>query len=290
MGTSVDILAIQAMHGLVYGMLLFMVASGLTLVLGMMGVLNIAHVAFYMLGAYLAYSLSQFFHSFWISLLLSPLIVAALSIVIERFFLRKTYKEGHLPQILLTFGLFFIFSEVVRLIWGSQNFRMPEPALFSGDMIFLGKTFPLYRLFLLGFSLATFLGMALLLRRTRIGIIIRAAVSDADMVEALGNNIQRYFIGVFAFGAFLAALAGVIAAPLLTIFSGMGDQVLLDCFVIIIVGGFGSLLGAFIASLMIGQLQSFGILWIPELAIVFEFLLMAVVLIIRPMGLLGEET
>ena len=138
MGTSVDILAIQALHGLVYGMLLFMVASGLTLVLGMMGVLNIAHVAFYMLGAYLAYSLSQFFHSFWISLLISPLIVAALSIVIERFFLRKTYKEGHLPQILLTFGLFFIFSEVVRLIWGSQNFRMPEPALFSGDMIFLG--------------------------------------------------------------------------------------------------------------------------------------------------------
>ncbi len=290
MGTSIDILAIQAMHGLVYGMLLFMVASGLTLVLGMMGVLNIAHVAFYMLGAYLAYSLSQFFHSFWISLLLSPLIVAALSIVIERFFLRKTYKEGHLPQILLTFGLFFIFSEVVRLIWGSQNLRMPEPALFSGDMIFLGKTFPFYRFFLLGFSLATFFGMALLLRRTRIGIIIRAAVSDADMVEALGNNIQRYFIGVFAFGAFLAALAGVIAAPMLTIFSGMGDQVLLDCFVIIIVGGFGSLLGAFIASLMIGQLQSFGILWIPELAIVFEFLLMAVVLIIRPTGLLGEET
>lgn len=290
MGTSADILAIQAMHGLVYGMLLFMVASGLTLVLGMMGVLNIAHVAFYMLGAYLAYSLSQFFHSFWLSLIISPLIVAALSIVIERFFLRKTYKEGHLPQILLTFGLFFIFSEVVRLIWGNQNFRMPEPTLFSGDITLWGKTFPLYRLFLLGFSLATFLAMALLLGRTRIGIIIRAAVSDADMVEALGNNIQRYFIGVFAFGAFLAALAGVIAAPLLTIFSGMGDQVLLDCFVIIIVGGFGSLLGAFIASLMIGQLQSFGILWIPELAIVFEFLLMAVVLIIRPTGLLGEET
>lgn len=131
--------------------------------------------------------------------------------------------------------------------------------------------------------------MILILMRTRIGIIIRAAVYDADMVEALGNNIPLYFIGVFAAGAFLAAVAGVVAAPLLTIFSGMGDQVLLDCFVVIIVGGFGSLLGAFIASLMLGQLQSFGIMWIPELAIVFQFLLMALVLIIRPTGLMGEE-
>jgi branched-chain amino acid transport system permease protein len=281
--------AVQAMHGLVYGMLIFMVASGLTLVLGMAGVLNIAHAALYMLGAYFGYSITLHLGSFWLSLILSPLIVALVAIFIERFFLRRTYAKGHVPQILLTFGLLYMISEIVRMVWGTNPLRLFEPPLLAGDIPFLGRTYPIYRLFIIGFSILILIGMLLFLLRTRIGIIIRAAVHDADMVGALGINVPIYLFGVYAGGAVLAALAGVIAAPFLTIFSGMGDQILLDCFVVIIVGGFGSLLGAFVASLMVGQLQSFGVLWIPQLALVLEFLLMAAVLAVRPTGLFGEE-
>jgi branched-chain amino acid transport system permease protein len=281
--------AVQGMHGLVYGMLIFLVASGLTLVLGMAGVLNIAHAALYMLGAYFGYSFTIYLGSFWLSLILSPIVVALVAVLIERFLLRKTYAKGHVPQILLTFGLLYMISEIVRMVWGTSPLRLLEPPLLRGDIPFLGRTYPIYRLFIIGFSVVILLGMLYFLMRTRIGIVIRAAVHDADMVGALGINVPVYLFGVYAAGAVLAAVAGVIAAPFLTIFSGMGDQILLDCFVVIIVGGFGSLLGAFVASLMVGQLQSFGVLWIPQLALVFEFLLMAVVLAIRPTGLFGEE-
>jgi branched-chain amino acid transport system permease protein len=284
-----ETLVVQSLHGLVYGMLIFMVASGLTLVLGMAGVLNIAHAALYMLGAYFGYSLTLYLHNFWLSLLLSPLLVALVAIVIERVFLRRTYGKGHVPQILLTFGLLYMISEIVRIIWGTSPLRLFEPPLLAGDIPFMSRTYPVYRLFIIAFSILILAGMLFFLLRTRVGIIIRAAVYDADMVGALGINVPIYLSGVYAGGAILAALAGVIAAPFLTIFSGMGDQILLDCFVVIIVGGFGSLLGAFIASLMVGQLQSFGVLWVPQLALVLEFLLMVVVLAVRPTGLFGEE-
>jgi branched-chain amino acid transport system permease protein len=249
---TASIYMIQAMHGLVYGMLLFLVASGLTLVFGMMGVLNLAHAAFYMLGAYLAYTVTVYSGNFWLSLIVAPLIVGVLGALIERFLLRKAHTGGHVAELLLTFGGFYV-------------------------------------LFILVFSAIILTGMALLLMRTRIGILVRAAVSDGDMVDALGTNVPVVFMGVFGGGAALAALAGVIAAPFLSVFPGMGLDVLLDCFVVIVIGGFGSLFGAFIASLMIGELQSFGILWFPRLAMVFQFLLMAIVLIVRPTGLLGEK-
>jgi branched-chain amino acid transport system permease protein len=284
-----EIYLTTAMHGLVYGMLIFLVASGLTLVLGMAGVLNIAHAALYMLGAYFAYTFTLSTGSFWLSLLLSPLIVALIAVVIERFLLRKTYAKGHVPQILLTFGLLYMISEIVRMVWGTNPLRVFEPPLLSGEIPFLGGTYPVYRIFIIGFSLLILIGMLIFLMRTRVGLIIRAAVHDADMVGALGTNVPIYLFAVYAGGAILAAVAGVIAAPMLSIFSGMGDQILLDCFVVIIVGGFGSLLGAFVAALLVGELQSFGVLWIPQLALVFEFLLMAVVLAIRPTGLFGEE-
>jgi branched-chain amino acid transport system permease protein len=289
MGLPIEIYLIQAVHGLVYGMLIFLVASGLTLVLGMLGVLNIAHAAFYMLGAYFAYSVTLYLGSFWLSLLISPLIVGLLSILMERFLIRKTYKGGHTLQLLLTFGTFFILGELVRLVWGTAPLNVPVPSLLTGNVPFMGMSYPVYRLFILGFSFLVLLAVALILSRTRIGIIIRAAVSDADMVDVLGINIPIVLTGVFGGGAVLAALSGVIAAPFLSVYSGMGLDSLNDCFVVIVVGGVGSLWGALIASLMIGQLQSFGILWIPKLAIVFEFLLMAVVLIIRPTGLFGEK-
>ena len=289
MGYSIEVYIFQIIHGLVYGMLLFLVASGLTVVFGMMGVLNLAHAGFYMLGAYCAYSITLYTGSFWLSLLICPLIVGTLGVLIERFLLRKIYKGGHLPELLLTFGLFFILGEVIRKIWGTSPLSVPAPSIFAGDISFLGMTYPVYRLFILGFSFLVLIGMALVLTRTRIGIIIRAAVTDPDMVEVLGTNVPMVFMGVLGGGAALAAIAGVITTPFLSIYLNMGNDALMDCFVVIVVGGFGSLWGAFIASLMIGQLQSFGVLWIPRLAIIFQFLLMAVILITRPTGLFGEK-
>ncbi len=289
MEASVELYLAQAMHGLVYGMLIFMVASGLSLVFGMMGVLNISHAAFFMLGAYLAYSITLFFGSFWISLLISPLIIGGLGILIERFLLRKVYKRGHTAELLLTFGLFFILAELVLIIWGSAPLRVAVPKLFDGEISIMGTTYPNYRLFILGFSCLVLFGMALILMRTRLGIIVRAAVSDVVMEEALGVNVTSVFMWVIGGGAALAAISGVIAAPFISTYPGMGFEILMDCFVVIVVGGFGSLLGVFIGSLMIGELQSFGILWVPQLAMVFQFLLMVVILIIRPTGLFGEK-
>jgi branched-chain amino acid transport system permease protein len=286
---TASIYVIQAMHGLVYGMLLFLVASGLTLVFGMMGVLNLAHAAFYMLGAYLAYTVTVYSGNFWLSLIVAPLLVGVLGVLIERFLLRKAHKGGHVAELLLTFGVFYVLGELVRLIWGSNPLPVPVPPILRGDIPFMGMTYPIYRLFILLFSAIILTAMALLLMRTRIGILVRAAVSDGDMVDALGTNVPVVFMGVFGGGAALAALAGVIAAPFLSVFPGMGLDVLLDCFVVIVIGGFGSLFGAFIAALMIGELQSFGILWFPRLAMVFQFLLMVIVLIVRPTGLLGEK-
>ena len=279
----------QAMHGVVSGMLLFLVASGLTLVFGMMGILNIAHAGFYMLGAYLAYSTVHATGNFWLSLLVAPLVVGALGALVERFLLRRTHAFGHAYELLLTFGLFFMIGEAVRWVWGSNPLQVPVPAGLGGSIPFLGSQYPVYRLFILGMSALICLGMAVALLRTRVGIVIRSAVSDGDMVAALGINTPLVSLGVFTAGSALAAVAGVIAAPFLQADPSMGAVILTDLFVVIVIGGFGSLLGALLASLMIGELQSFGILWFPEFALVFQFLLMAVVLIVRPQGLFGEK-
>lgn len=289
MGFPIDLYGMQAIHGLVYGMLIFLVASGLTIVFGMMGVLNFAHAAFYMLGAYLAYTITVYTGNFWLSLVISPLIVGTLGILIEHFLLRKTYSRDQGAQLLLTFGLMYVLTELMRIIWGSSPLSVQAPQVLSGDVQIFGGPYPVYRLFILGFSFLALMAITLILTRTRLGIIIRAAVSDAKMVEALGANVPMVFMGVFGGGAAIAAVAGVISAPFLTIYLGLGGDALMDCFAVIIIGGFGSLSGAFIASLMIGELQSFGVIWIPRLAMVFEFLLMTLVLIIRPSGLFGEK-
>ena len=196
---------------------------------------------------------------------------------------------GHAYELLLTFGLFFMIGEAVRWIWGSNPLQVPVPAGLGGSIPFLGGQYPVYRLFILSVSALICLGMALALLRTRIGIVIRSAVSDGEMVSALGVNTPLVSLGVFTVGSALAAVAGVIAAPFLQADPSMGAVILTDLFVIIVIGGFGSLLGALLASLMIGELQSFGILWFPEFALVFQFLLMAGVLIVRPQGLFGEK-
>lgn len=285
----IDAYVIQLIHGLVYGMLLFLVASGFTLVFGMMNVLNLAHAAFYMLGAYFAYTISIHLNSFWLSFLISPLTIGIIGVLIERVILRRAHKLGHHAEFLLTYGLFAIFCQLVIINWGSAPLPVPIPDLFAGNISFRGISYPIYRLFILGFSFLVLIGMVLMLIRTRTGMIIRAAVSDPDMVEALGTNVPFLFAAVFGGGAALAGLAGVIAAPFLSAYPAMGMEMLLDCFVIVVIGGFGSLLGASIASLMIGELHSFGILWVPRFAMVFQFLLMVIVLIIRPTGLFGEK-
>lgn len=287
--SSLSIYATQGLHGLVYGMLLFLVSSGLTLVFGMMGILNIAHAAFYMLGAYLAYTTAQATGNFWLSLLVAPLVVGAFGALIERWLLRRTHAFGHAYELLLTFGLFYMIGEAVRWIWGSYTLQVAVPSVLSGSVPFMGSQYPIYRLFILGVSALICLGMALVLMRTRVGIVIRSAVSDAQMVEALGINTPLVSLGVFSVGSALAAVAGVIAAPFLQADPSMGAVILTDAFVVIVIGGFGSLLGALLASLMIGELQSFGILWFPQFALVFQFLLMAGVLILRPQGLFGEK-
>jgi branched-chain amino acid transport system permease protein len=286
---SATLYAIQALHGVVYGMLLFLVSSGLTLVFGMMGILNIAHAAFYMLGAYLAWTTVQVTGQFWLSLLVAPLAVGLLGGVVERFLLRRIHPYGHAYELLLTFGLFFMLAEAVRWIWGSYTLQVPVPAGLQGSVPLLGGQYPVYRLFILGVSALICLGLGLVLLRTRVGIIIRSAVSDAEMVDALGINTALVSLGVFCAGSALAAVAGVIAAPFLQADPAMGAVILTDAFVVIVIGGFGSLLGALLASLMIGELQSFGILWFPQLALVFQFLLMAAVLVLRPQGLFGEK-
>jgi branched-chain amino acid transport system permease protein len=283
------VLATQALHGVVYGMLLFLVSSGLTLVFGMMGILNIAHAAFYMLGAYFAYTTVQATGSFWLGLLVAPLAVGLLGALVERGLLRRTHAFGHAYELLLTFGLFFMIGEAVRWLWGNYPLRIVTPTALAGSVPFMGSQYPLYRLFILGMSGLICLGMALVLLRTRVGIVIRSAVSDAEMVSALGINTPLVSLGVFSVGSALAAVAGVIAAPFLQADPAMGAAILTDAFVVIVIGGFGSLLGALLAALMIGELQSFGILWFPQFALVFQFLLMAGVLILRPQGLFGEK-
>ncbi|MBU1274900.1 MAG: branched-chain amino acid ABC transporter permease [Proteobacteria bacterium] len=282
-------LPVQALHGLVYGMLLFLVASGLTLIFGMMGVLNFAHGALYMMGAYFSWSILQWTGHFWLSLLVAPLVVALAGVIIERFFLRKVHSYGHAHELLLTFGMAYIIEELVKIFWGNEPLLVVLPSLLAGSIPLLGTQYPVYRLFILGVSLVVFILMFFVLYKTRAGIIVRAAVANKRMVGALGFNVPLVFLVLFGMGAWLAGLAGVIGGPYLITNPAMASTIIIDLFVVVVVGGLGSIQGALIASLLIGQLQSIGILILPQFAIFFEFLLMALVLIFRPHGLLGES-
>jgi branched-chain amino acid transport system permease protein len=277
------------LHGLAYAGLLFLVSSGLTLVFGMMNVLNFAHAAFYMLGAYLAYSIMQHSGSFLLALVLSPLMLLAIGSIVEKFLLRRVHAGGHVYELLLTFGLAYVIQEAVKFIWGTTPQAMPISGYLADTVTLFGLIYPIYRLFIFGLALVVGLGMALILYRTRVGIIVRAAVDDSQMVGALGVNVPFFFMAVYAVGAALSAFAGVVAGPLLSVFPGMAEAILIDAFVVIVVGGMGSLGGAVLASLVIGELQSFGVLWFPEFSLALIYLLMALVLIIKPEGLLGEK-
>jgi branched-chain amino acid transport system permease protein len=277
------------MHGLAYAGLLFLVSSRLTLVFGMMNVLNFAHAAFYMLGAYFAFSMMQFTGNFWLALLVSPLLLFVIGALVQRFLLRKVHALGHLHELLLTFGLAYIIHEMVKWIWGNSPQAMTVTGFLAESVNLFGVTYPVYRLFVFVLSAVVGITMALILFKTRIGIIVRAAVDDSEMVSALGINVPLVFMGVFAVGAALSGLAGGVAGPLLSVFPGMAEAIIVDAFVVIVVGGMGSLGGALLASLIIGQLQAFGVLIFPSFSLALIYMLMAFVLIVRPEGLLGEK-
>lgn len=277
------------LNSLGYGLLLFLLSSGLTVVFGLLGVLNVAHASFYMLGAYLAYELVQRTGSFWLALIVAPLVLTVLGIICERYMLRRVHALGHWHQLLLTMGLGYVLLEGVKWIWGTESHPMVVPEILTGSINIGGGAYPIYRIFMSVSALVTLGVLAAVLFKTKLGMVVRAAVSNKDMVNALGYNVGYVFTGVFALGAFLAGVAGVIAAPMLSVYPGMAADIGVDIFIVVVVGGLGSLKGALIASLLLGIFQSFGILIVPDFAIFFSFLLMAVVLTLKPMGLYGER-
>ena len=278
------------LHGLTYAGLLFLVSSGLTLVFGMMNVLNFAHATFYMLGAYFSWSLLRMTGNFWLSLVVAPALLFVIGATVERFLLRKVHVLGHVHELLLTFGVAYIITESVKWIWGTRPLAVPITGLLAQSVDLFGITYPTYRLFVFSVSILIGLIMAVALFKTRVGIIIRGAVDDGDMVGALGINVPVLFMAVFGFGAALSGFAGVIAGPLLTTSPGMADAILVDAFVVIVIGGMGSLGGAVLASLMIGQLQAFGVLLFPKFSLALIYMLMAAVLVVRPSGLFGRQS
>jgi branched-chain amino acid transport system permease protein len=279
----------QGIHGLAYGMILFLLASGLTLIFGMMGILNLAHAAFFMLSAYFCYQVLVMTESFWLAMLIAPVAAGLIGVVLERFLLRRVHAFGHIGELILTVGVSLVILEGVKVFWGTESLPVTVPAYLEGLISIAGLEYPIYRLFIIGLSFLVLGILAVVLYKTRLGMVVRAAVSDADMVNALGINVPLVFMFVFGAGTWLAGVAGVAIAPILTVFPGLGDQVGLDAFMVVVVGGFGSLGGAFLVSIIFGLLSSYGVQFVSQLAPVLMFIFMAIVLVIKPMGLFGER-
>jgi len=277
---------IQVLNGLQYGLLLFLVASGLTLVFGIMGVINLAHGSFYMIGAYLAWSLSSRLGSLALAIVVGIALSVALGLVLERLLIRHFYRRDHLYQVLLTYGLILIFEEMRSLIWGDDVQGVPVPAWLNHSIPLTDTlSYPVYRLMMSGVCLLIALGMYLLIQRTRLGMMIRAGAHDREMTEAMGIDIRMLFALVFALGIGLAAFAGMLAAPISSVYPGMGSQVLIICFVVVVIGGIGSVKGALAAAILIGMADTFGQVFLPQVAGMIVYLLMAAVLVYRPEGL-----
>ncbi|WP_287836663.1 branched-chain amino acid ABC transporter permease [Halomonas sp.] len=278
--------SVQLLNGLQYGLLLFLIASGLTLIFGIMGIINLAHGAMYMIGAYLVYDLTLRFGNFWLAMLAAIPIAIALGLIIERLFLDTLYKRDHLYQVLLTFGLILVLNEAQRMIWGGDVHRVPVPAPFDASIPLTDNLqYSVYRLFVMGVCLALAGVIYGVIRHTRLGIIIRAGAVNRDMVEGLGINVRTLFTLIFSVGVALTAFAGMIAAPLTSIAPGMGDSILITCFVVVVIGGIGSIKGAFWGAIIIGMATTFGAVLIPSLASMVIYLIMAAVLLVKPRGL-----
>jgi branched-chain amino acid transport system permease protein len=278
----------QGIHGIAYGMILFLVSSGVTLIIGMMNILNLAHAAFFMLSAYFCYQFLAWTGNFWLALLLAPVVTAFFGMLMERFMLRKLHGFGAMGELILTVGVSFLIVGAVKIVWGTASLPVRVPPSLGGLLKVAGLEYPIYRLFVIGLSLLVLGIMGLLLYKTRVGKIVRAAVSDGDMVNALGINIPLTFTSVFGVGIWLAGLAGVAIAPILTVFPGLADQIGMDAFIVVVVGGFGSLMGAFMVSIIFGLLSSYGVQFVSQMAPLLMFIFMAIVMSFRPYGFFGE--
>ncbi|MCC5811417.1 MAG: branched-chain amino acid ABC transporter permease [Ectothiorhodospiraceae bacterium] len=312
-----ETIVFSLLNGLLYGMLLFMLSSGLTLIFGMMGVLNFAHASFYMLGAYFAYTMGLY-TGFWVALFLAPILVGALGALVERWGLRHVHQHGHVPELLFTFGLAYVIEELVRLFYGTipMDYRMPDSLNFPLFSLF-GTNYPAFRVFVLVIAVLMFIGLFILLKKTRAGLIIQGSLSRPDMVSALGHNVPQVFMWVFAFGTALAALGGVVGGIHFVTEPGMAFMMGPIVFVVVVLGGLGSIPGALIASMIIGILQTFVLsvdfsiahigLWfgyaVPpdhffatlfyldstRIAPVLPFLILVLTLIFRPRGIMGKR-
>ena len=281
---------IQLLNAVQYGLLLFLLASGLTLIFGIMGVINLAHGSFYMVGAYLAYWLAKATGSLWLALPIGIVIAVAIGLLLETTIISRLYKRDHLYQVLLTFGLILIFEELRSIFFGNDVHGVAVPAILDFS-IPLTETlsYPIYRLFVTAVCLAIAGVMYFVIQKTRVGMMIRAGNSNREMAASLGVNIRLLFALVFAVGVALAAFAGAIAAPITSVTPGMGNQILIICFVVVVIGGIGSINGAMIASLLIGLADTLGKVLAPEFSGVAIYLLMAVILLWRPQGLTNKS-
>src|SRR6185436_10756507 len=278
----------QALNGLAYGVLLFLLSVGLTLIFGMLDVVNLAHGSYYMLGAYAGVTVLMMTDSFWLALVVAPVAVGLVGAVVERLCLRPLYRRGPLDQVLLTFGLIYLFEDLVKWIWGGRVRSIPTPELFASSVNVWGAVIPSYRLFVIAFGLVMAIGLWLVIEKTRLGAIIRAGVYDSEMTAGMGINIHRVFTLVFAFGAALAGLSGVIAGPIQSAYPPMGASILIPALIVVVVGGLGSLKGSLAGSLLIGQAETFGKAWLPGASMLIIYVVMAVVLLMRPQGLFGR--
>jgi branched-subunit amino acid ABC-type transport system permease component len=276
--------------GISAGMFIWLVASGLTLVFGVLRVLNFAHGSFYMLGAYVCYTvLKAMGGNFWLGLLLGPLIVALVGYAMERFLLRYVYHLELAYQLLLTFAMVLVFDDLVKMIWGAGSTSSPAVPGLSGSVSILDRRFPVYNLFIIAVGPLVALGLYALLEKTWWGRIIRAASSDREMASAIGVKVPTLYTAVFMFGAWLSAMGGALAVPYVGLLTtGMGETIIIEAFVVVVIGGLGSLKGAFLGSLVIGLLSSFGTRYIPMLDMFLTFILMAAVLLWRPQGFFAE--
>jgi branched-chain amino acid transport system permease protein len=282
-----DLLVAQLLNGLVYGVLLFLMAAGLSLIFGLMNVVSLAHGSFFMMGAFIGLSIVHLTGSFWLALVLAPIPVVVLGMLMELLFLRPLYARGHMDQVLLTFGFTFVFYDLVQSVWGRVVLRLPTPDALQGTLHVGLGVFSAYRLFLIGFGFAVALLLWLLLERSRIGAMVRAGVDNAAMAAGLGGNIPALFTGVFGFGVALAGLGGVAAGPILGLYPGMDAEILIPAFIVIVIGGMGSLRGAFVGSLLIGIADTFGKAYFQSIALFLIYLAMTFVLLVRPQGLFG---
>ncbi len=283
------IFLIQVLNGVQYGLLLFLVASGLTLIFGILGIINLAHGSFYMVGAYLAFSLTQRLGSFWLALAAGVALAVLLGMALEWLVMRFLYQRDHLYQVLLTYGLILIFEEARSLLWGDDVHGVQVPALLDFSIPLTDTlSYQVWRLFMSGICVVVAFAMYWLIQRTRLGMTIRAGSYNREMVQSLGFDIGLLYRVVFALGVALAAFAGMLAAPVSSVFPGMGNQVLIISFVVVVIGGIGSVKGALVAALLIGLADTFGKVLLPQVAGMVVYLLMAAVLLWRPQGIFGR--